>query len=201
MMQVSFVFVSLAVVFFPSAHATVYYKANGTFAERTYASIITVGNGGPWGGWTWMDLCPEGSYAIGFSIRVESDQGAGDDTALNGIRLLCSSSTGIAYSVESDIGLFGDWSYINWCPLGYLKAFQLRVEPPQGILGNTAANNIKFRCSSGPIIEAPGLTWGEYDAWSNTCAGAICGLQTKQEPYQGIGDDTALNDVRFFCCN
>ncbi|MBN3297996.1 VMO1 protein, partial [Amia calva] len=124
---------------------------------------------------------------------VEGNQGKGDDTALNGIRLYCSKPgqpTAVS-TVEARAGFFGDWTQTQWCPgSGVLKSFQLRVEQPQGSGDDTAANNISFCCS-----------WGEYGSWSEECPrGGICGIETKQEPRQGDGDDTTLNDVRFFCC-
>ncbi|KAK9396380.1 Vmo1: Vitelline membrane outer layer protein 1-like, partial [Crotalus adamanteus] len=88
-----------------------YISANGTFANRRDYDSITVKNGGRWGLWTWIDKCPPGSYAIGFSIRVnlcavEEYRGASDDTSLNGIRLFCSTeqSNNIMYTVESEPG-------------------------------------------------------------------------------------------------
>ncbi|MBN3291981.1 VMO1 protein, partial [Polypterus senegalus] len=140
---------------------------------------------------------------INSEARVEAYQVGGDDTALNGIRLYCSrlNDRSILYTVESHTGLFGDWTQTLWCPSGVLKSFQLRVEPYQGILDDTAANNIKFRCSSSPVLEGFGQTFGDYGKWSDECKeGGICGIETKQEPYQVGLDDTALNDVRFFCC-
>ena len=76
---------------------------------------------------------------------------------------------------------------------------------------------MKFRCRdfntpfetyelNPPAIE--GLH-GSYRDWSNSCPlnSAICGLQTRIQVHQGYGqadgistDDTALNDVIFFCC-
>ncbi|XP_039380161.1 vitelline membrane outer layer protein 1 homolog [Mauremys reevesii] len=181
-------------------------SANGTFSSRKYYSSINVTNGGPWGTWTWIDMCPEHFYAMGYSIKMEEYGGASDDTALNGIRLFCikiNSTSSAVYTVESDSGKFGQWSGITWCPTGFLTAFQLKVEVPQGILDDTAANNIKFRCSSGAIIEGTGGSFGDYGGWSNACTrGGICGIETKQDPYHNaFVDDTALNDVRFFCCD
>lgn len=97
---------------------------------------------------------------------------------------------------------FGEWSEPQWCPSGALSSFQLRVEPYQGIfVDDTSANNIRFRCSSNPKLEGPGMTWGEYGEWSDDCRqGGICGIQTKMEVYQAGLDDTSLNDVRFHCC-
>ncbi|XP_069068190.1 vitelline membrane outer layer protein 1 homolog [Pleurodeles waltl] len=184
-----------------SAHGTE-IRANGIFSGRQYNSIIGVTNGGPWGSWTWIDMCPEGSYAKGYSVKVEKHIGAGDDTSLNGIRLYCTSQKGVTYTIESSVGEFGDWSPVTWCPAGYLKSFQLKVEEDQGALDDTAANNIKFRCTAGAIIEGPGGDFGQYGGWSDDCAiGGICGMETKMEPYGGaFVDDTSINDVRFYCC-
>ncbi|XP_043922142.1 vitelline membrane outer layer protein 1-like [Protopterus annectens] len=177
-------------------------KSNGLFTGRKYTSILTVTNGGEWGNWTWIDMCPEGSYATGFSLKVEEYRGASDDTALNGIRLFCSTAEGSKYTVESNVGRYGTWTQITWCPRGALTKFQLKVEPSQGVLDDTAANNVKFYCNNGAIIEGAGMDFGEYGGWSNECKNsAICGIITKQELYQGVViDDTSLNDVQFFCC-
>ncbi|XP_044306692.1 vitelline membrane outer layer protein 1 homolog [Varanus komodoensis] len=197
----------LALVCFTSAFDKRIVRANATFANRASYSSISVANGGRWGEWTWTEMCPEGSYATGFSIKVkEYGGGAFDDTALNGIRLFCSTeqTSHIMYTIESKVGDFGHWSGVRWCPRnGVLQSFQLQVEPEQGALyDDTAVNNIKFRCSNGVILEESGGPFGAYSEWSKPCLnGGICGIQTKQEPYQGpVKDDTALNDVRLFCC-
>ncbi|KAF7652303.1 hypothetical protein LDENG_00098580 [Lucifuga dentata] len=127
-------------------------------------------------------MCPNNLFAVGFSLRVEPNQYGGDDTALNGIRLICAKdgSRSFLYSVESHTGYFGDWSHPQYCP---------------------AANNIKFRCSTNPTLEGPGTSWGEYGHWSRECReGGICGIETKVEEYQYGLDDSSLNDVRFHCC-
>ncbi|XP_041650437.1 vitelline membrane outer layer protein 1 homolog [Cheilinus undulatus] len=178
--------------------------SGGFCQSRVYKSVLSVTNGGPWGEWNSADMCPENYYAVGFSLRVEGSQGDGDDTALNGIRLYCTSDTqhGFAYTVESHSGFWGGWTSAQYCYNGVLTAFQLRVEAPIGRGDDTAANNIKFRCSSNPTLEGQGMGWGDYGAWSNTCYnGGICGIRTKVEGRQGRGDDTALNDVQFYCCD
>ncbi|XP_067279955.1 vitelline membrane outer layer protein 1-like [Pseudorasbora parva] len=174
---------------------------------REYRSELTVKNGGIWGDWRSRSMCPSGKYAVGFNLRVEKPVD-GDDTALNGIRLYCAdrskgdSSINDYSSIESGIGHWGDWTDIRYCPSGYLTAFRLRVESSQGKGDDTAANNIRFRCSDTFLLEGDGTSWGDWGEWSPACLGrGICGIMTKVEDRQGKGDDTALNDVRMYCCD
>ncbi|XP_050948890.1 vitelline membrane outer layer protein 1-like [Labeo rohita] len=181
-------------------------KRHKRSSSRHYISELTVSNGGGWGSWGYRDMCAEGTYAAGFSLKVENPID-GDDTALNGIRLHCTdlSKGSKAYhrytSVQSDVGSWGRWKDIRWCPSGYLTAFQLKVERSQGNGDDTAANNIHFQCSGGSILTGDGTDWGDWGSWSQTCQGkGICGIMTRVEEPQGRGDDTALNDVRMYCC-
>ncbi|XP_060936552.1 vitelline membrane outer layer protein 1 homolog [Limanda limanda] len=170
---------------------------------RPSTSVLTVPNGAPWGTWRGPEMCPYHFLAVGFSTRVEAKQGSGDDSAMNGIRLICGKDEQRSpiTTVESHTGYWGDWSNAQYCPSGVLTAFQLRVEGRQGGGDDSAVNNIKFRCSSGHVLEGTGLDWGEYGEWSQDCVnGGICGIMTKIEEEQGEGDDSALNDVLFRCC-
>ncbi|NXP49581.1 VMO1 protein, partial [Heliornis fulica] len=170
-------------------------------------SVIAVTNGGPWGDWAWLEMCPPDSYAGGVSFKVEAPQGAmEDDTALNGIRLHCSHGGDHAggYTAESQSGRWGHWSEAQWCPhRGRLLGFALRVQAPRhGLLSDeVAATSARFACSSGHILEGPGSPWGQWGDWSPQCHRGVCGIQTRQEPARGLRkDDTALNDLRLFCC-
>ncbi|XP_003466238.1 vitelline membrane outer layer protein 1 homolog [Cavia porcellus] len=170
-------------------------------SQADLVPVIEVTNGGPWGDWAWPEMCPDGYLASGFSLKVEPVQGiSADDTALNGIRLHCTRGAA-QHVVESKSGRWGAWSEPVWCPdRGFLTAFALRVEAAETPGDNTAANNVRFRCSDGSELEGPGLSWGEFGEWSDACSKGVCGLQTKIEAPRGLGDDTALNDLRLFCC-
>ncbi|XP_056113740.1 vitelline membrane outer layer protein 1-like [Rhinichthys klamathensis goyatoka] len=172
--------------------------------NQYYRSELRVSNGGNWGSWGYKSMCPSGWYAAGFSLKVERPID-GDDTALNGIRLYCVYLYEESYhytSTESDVGSWGEWTNIKWCPSGYLTAFQLKVESPLGNGDDTAANNIKFYCTGGDVLEGDSTNWGDWGDWSPICMGrGICGLSTRIEKPQGRGDDTALNDVIMFCCD
>ncbi|XP_030628224.1 vitelline membrane outer layer protein 1 homolog [Chanos chanos] len=164
--------------------------------------VIAVANGFQKGAWSKTDKCPEGLYAGGFSLRIEPPQGTmRDDTSLNGIRLYCidpKSARNLIPTVVSHPGYWGTWTQPQWCSGGVLRSFQLRVSPDQGYSDDTAANNINFKCD-GAILRGHGPPWGFWGEWSNECAtGGICGIQTRMA--ERGGDDTALNDVRFYCC-
>ncbi|XP_013026081.2 vitelline membrane outer layer protein 1 homolog [Anser cygnoides] len=174
---------------------------------RSDASVISVSNGGPWGDWAWPEMCPKGSYASGVSFKVEPPQGVmEDDTALNGVRLHCSrgGNADSSYTAESQSGRWGSWTEVLWCPhQGHLVGFALRVQVPQhGFLHDeVAATNARFACSDGQVLQGPGSVWGQWGGWSHQCPKAVCGIQTRQEPAWGLKrDDTALNDLRLFCC-
>ncbi|KAF5894668.1 vitelline membrane outer layer protein 1-like, partial [Clarias magur] len=113
--------------------------------ERPYSSSIQVHNGQEWGTWENREMCPDGTYAIGFNLKVERSIGNGDDTALNGIALHCGkpSSGPLSYAiVQSHVGSWGTWTQTLDCKGGVLQGFQLRVERSQGRGDDTAANNI-----------------------------------------------------------
>ncbi|WAR17474.1 VMO1-like protein [Mya arenaria] len=152
-------------------------------------------------------------------IVVETYQFTGDDTSLNAIKLICSDANGASFAkqtITSSVGPWGDWKGQVTCNqrpevVMFLKAFSLQVESPQGNGDDTAVNWAKFDCrdmqDSTPMEELnkdPGHgSFGTFGAWSESCrpGSAICGMMTRVEPVlTNTGDDTALNDVIFYCC-
>lgn len=68
-------------------------------AAYTQANYISVSNGHGFGKWGDEKTCPGVHPALGFRIKVEPNQGSGDDTALNAIELLCADGTRVTSSV------------------------------------------------------------------------------------------------------
>ncbi|XP_063160543.1 vitelline membrane outer layer protein 1-like [Candoia aspera] len=164
---------------------------------RKYEAILSVPNGGRWGTWGQREFCPMG-HATGFALKVQPPQSVWvDDTGMNGIRLKCTDGT----TIESKSGRWGNWTEFQKCPKGNLVSFSLNMEERQGLLDDTAVNNIQFSCGDGTALMGRAHIWGRYGPWSKLCAaGSICGMQTKVEEDQGFGDDTSFSDVKFFCC-
>ena len=78
---------------------------------RPHETELRPSAGSSWGSWGGDSWCPENSWAGGFQLLVEYNCGdACDDTALNGVRLLCVTRDGQeAGSVTSKIGSWGKW--------------------------------------------------------------------------------------------
>ena len=51
-----------------------------------------------WGEWGIVEECPNGEFANGFKLKTESNQGGGDDSALNAIAIRCSGGKWISSS-------------------------------------------------------------------------------------------------------
>lgn len=64
--------------------------ANSIDAIRVdYKSCITPKAQSHRGDWGPLEWCPYGQYAHGFSLKVEPNQGAGDDSGVNAVKLFC----------------------------------------------------------------------------------------------------------------
>ncbi|XP_071130645.1 vitelline membrane outer layer protein 1-like [Mytilus edulis] len=180
-------------------------------AERVVTKVLSVTNGGSHGTWSGPEFCAIGYYATGYSLKIEEKQGKGDDTALNAIRLKCrkgNNSPITGGTILAQDGIWGRWSREMDCDSGkQFVSFRLQVEENQGRGDDTAANYVSFMCRSfnggGTHIIGTRGFWGPFGAWSQTCplGSAICGLEVQIEPNQRRGDDTALNNAKFYCCS
>jgi hypothetical protein len=171
-------------------------------------SFVTLGTGS-WGSWqACYTYCPAGSFAYSASLRSEVGQGAGDDSALNGIQFNCYDRTSGAYMgfIRSHAGFWGTWGttavsnpYVVSNPF---VGGQMKIEAPQGIDDDTAANTAQLKAMNG-VWSTPSANtgWGSWQAAQSCPAGqAICGVNTRVEGQQGTGDDTALNGIALACC-
>merc|ERR1712072_641640 len=99
-----------------------------------------------WGSWGDRKDCPgSNNPVIGFRIKIESNQGGGDDTAANTMDLYCQRGGSITGDA---VTAYGDWS--NWltCPDGMaVVGLQTRVEGNQGGADDTALNGVKLTCA------------------------------------------------------
>ncbi len=121
---------------------------------------------GDWGDWqarvSWASSDPN-FYACGVTIRVESDQGKGDDTAMNGVKFIACSSkdwgTQKTFSIHE--GAWGGWSREVRCPNeGFIEGLQIRYE--DRVRGdNSAMNGLRFKCNTAQDwITAGNGMWG-----------------------------------------
>ncbi|CAF3953588.1 unnamed protein product, partial [Rotaria sp. Silwood1] len=64
-------------------------------SEKDRKTYIIEPEGGPWGDYQSWVYCPQDTWAIGFSQRVEPPCGNCDDTALNALELVCGDAHGV----------------------------------------------------------------------------------------------------------
>jgi hypothetical protein len=186
----------------------------GLMTTRSYASIdfrndivstVEASNGGPWGDWHAPRFCNPGTFARGYALGVEPPID-GDDTALNDVALYCSGiGTGFVSDYYTAPGAtpWAQWSNATFCGSeNHITGFRLRVEQP--IDGDdTAANSMEATCDDGAMLTpSNGGPWGDWGSWTFCPANsAVCGVALKVESPIGDGDDTAVNNVRLYCCH
>jgi pimeloyl-ACP methyl ester carboxylesterase len=176
---------------------------SGDTTRSDFVRSVSVSEG-IWGSWSATRYCPAGTFAVGYDMRVEGGQGSGDDTALNAVRLHCAGPNATYPSVVAHDGWYGSWHPSAVCSgTSYLSGAALRLEGSQGSGDDTGANDVRFRCSNGTDIQAPGgMGYGSWGATNSCPAGtAVCGVQVRTEGLQGDGDDTAMNGMRLACCS
>lgn len=172
-------------------------------------TTLNMGGMGIWGGEGPEEICPENMRACGIQHKGEDNQQGGDDTALNGIKLLCcQNNIGITNVKEigSYIGPFGDWRSQAFCPMGsYIRGFNHKWEGDQGSGDDTASNGVSVICSdsAGTVLNP----WqGPFGNWQSNFVSCqigeyVCGLKTKVEGNQNGGDDTGMNGLSMRCCS
>ena len=153
-----------------------------------------------WGVWSKYIHCSKLEKIVGFKLRVEGI-GSGDNTALNGVQLLCEGNTESAQIK----GPYGDWAS-EWtkCPAGeYITHVGVRGMAEQsGSLDDYGATNMKVKCSGGSELTGPNVVdKGDWTELKSCPRGkTFCGVRAKVEGDVGGGDDTALNKLQLFCC-
>ena len=101
-------------------------------------------------------------------------------------------------------GYWGTWGKMQNCKgRDFITGFKLKVERSQGSGDDTGANNLTVQCNNSyQVTSSNGASWGSWSPIRSCPAGqAISGLRVRVERKLGKGDDTALNDVHFYCSN
>jgi len=102
-------------------------------------------------------------------------------------------------------GFWGDWGSLEFCPKGsFVHGFQLKSEPSQGRGDDTALNAVRLSCNrdlaGAGVLTSSQAPWGVWGSAALCPSGSlVTGFSVKEEPRQGGGDDTALNNVRLSC--
>jgi len=148
-----------------------------------------------WGDWGAQEICPDKTFVGAFILKVEGNVRGRDDTALNGVMLLCIDLDEAREQdqVHSTIGEFGDWRGRKNCNNGLATGFKFRSESDQRGGDDVAGVDMALFCTnsdgSQDEIVGSGLhDWGSWTAEQHCPAKtAICGIQTQVEGSQRGG--------------
>ena len=156
------------------------------------------------GDWRSWELCPTGSFAIGFNLKI--DNSPADKTGINTIKLICDNAT----EIVSYDGPKGVWGNNVFCPNNSrFVGFDYKYDSYNGRnipIDDTSGNSVYFYCEDStelrPTLEGVDGAWiGRKNCPTDY---AICGLIVQYQDDQGTllnEDDTALNNVKFKCCS
>ncbi|KAE9546989.1 hypothetical protein FO519_009798, partial [Halicephalobus sp. NKZ332] len=163
------------------------------------------------GKWHAMEHCPPNMYAVGKQLKIEENQGFGDDTGLNAVALYCDFLNSTSYTnrhrITSGVGPFGNWQNVKYCPQGQvIVGFYIQtINPPfsddMGMVNFLALCEDPFG-SRDPSHLFKNFTPAHQEKFrDHICPRgyAVYGIQTRVQEAQGSGDDTGLNDVNLDC--
>jgi len=104
---------------------------------------------GDFGQWGANFTCPSDSYAEGFELRSEDNQGADDDSGANNLKLVCSDRQ---KTVITGDGLsFGAWTGRQSCLKNQgICGLRVQVEQRAGTADQTGLNNVDMDCCNLP---------------------------------------------------
>ena len=116
-----------------------YCSSNGS---NGWTTIKSSGKG--WGSWGGQAFCGAGNPVTGFTMKIEGNQGGGDDTGANDIRLYCQSGAQISAGSRTS---WGNWTGTVSCPAGKkVSGIITRVQGNQGGGDDTALNGMRLIC-------------------------------------------------------
>jgi len=180
-------------------------QANVSEIEKSGGCVKTLdpikAGDGYWGAWSPISSCPNHGKITSIQQRVESNQGSGDDSALNAVRFRCEDGT----ELRSGEGSWGIWSGWASCPAdAYVIGYKIKFQPFQGSGGGSAddstANAVHAKCNDGSVV-SPGGDGPSGSWYSAACPqGAFAnGFMSRVEGKQGRHDDTAMNALSMSC--
>jgi Vitelline membrane outer layer protein I (VOMI) len=116
-------------------------------SDMDSAGYISPGDG-LYGDWHPEVNCPIGTFMHKARAKIESNQGDGDDTGMNGIQFYCKDpSLGTTQLLKPGDGHFGAWTDWKECPAGsYICGAGVKLEGDQGKGDDTGMNGAKFKC-------------------------------------------------------
>ena len=178
------------------------------YAQNEPSIEVEVGSA-PFGKWHGFCDVPALYYIKGVRIRIEGNRGSGDDTALNGLQLMCAQwgdwapSPEKLYRASVHDGFWGDWQSDRLLPDGcYLIGMKLRIEAPQGDGDDTGLNGIEliYRHQQGAGVAkmvAENGYWGDWGEEHSAPGGYyVSGVAAKMEDRVSGGDDTAMDGIK-----